>query len=479
MLFSRPSYLYKQSDASSSTATLETLPYELLEQIFRHACTDGGRTGCSLSLVSKRIRALSRSSRFHSVALLSGTTSQLSCFSHALEHARKEAATAGEATPRVRHLCIRITAAEGGFIPHGPYFAPCPLDLKPEPGDLGRKDPLPHAERRVVSAEARAAYQAEIDKLFTSIGTADLETLCAFQNGRKFSMDEDMPSKIACPDGFRRLRELTLHPADAPVFVPGAGGEGQLEGEPFYPALQRLHIRSDTDATIDFAWWATNAPALEHLRIVCDGSAGKGPKFMPSLLRAIYRTPYNPALSLPTAHKTPSAAASPTLWRKLHRVQILHRAHIPDDDDDDDAFFGPGTAAAAHAASAALTAALRRAFAHVHPLVEFAADYRLQDVTPDGLGGRRGEGRLIYRMPDVFEPDVVRRDWVLRVGGRAGAYDPDCWVGGALRVPRDTLGRRVWAFLGDERVRNAMVAVYILWIAYTTWPPVARLMGFV
>ncbi|KAI0334668.1 hypothetical protein GY45DRAFT_1125327 [Cubamyces sp. BRFM 1775] len=468
MSFSWLSYISKPGRASSCGATLESLPYELLEQIFREACTDGGRTGCSLSLVSKRIRALSRSSRFHSVSLLTGTCSQLSCFLDTLERAREEAAAAGEPTPRVRHLCILLTTAQGGFIPPGPYFAECSIDVKLGPGDLGRKDPLSHAERRVVRADACAAYQAEINRLFASIGTADLQTLYAFQNGRLFSTEESIP-EIVCPDGFRRLRELTLHPAYAPIFVPAAGGgtgNSQPEDEPFYPALERLHIRLDARSAIDFAWWAANAPALEHLRVACDGHAGESPKFMPSFLSALSRTPYNLNLNLnllSTTHDAP-------LWWNIAKVQFMYRADFPSAE-----FFGAAASAAAHAADSVLTGALRRAFAHVHPLVEFGTDYRLQDVNADGLGGKRRECRVFYNSPDVFEPDVVRRDWLLRVGGRAGAYTPGCWADGAPPDPRDTLGRRVWTFVTDERVQKTFAAVYMLWVLYPAWPLVARL----
>ncbi|KAI0657885.1 hypothetical protein C8Q70DRAFT_246810 [Cubamyces menziesii] len=340
MLFSWSSYFSKPVCIYPSPATLESLPYELLEQIFRNACTDGGRTGCALSLVSKRIRALSRSSRFHSVSLLSGTCSQLSCFLDTFERARKEAAASGEATPRVRHLCILLTTAQGSFIPSGPYFASCPLDVEPKPGDLSREDPLPYAERRVILAEACAAYKNEIDTLFASAGTADLETLYAFQTRRNFSTDEEMP-RIACPEGFPRLRELTLHPAYAPVFVSGADGgtdNSQLEGGAFYPVLERLHIRSDADAAIDFAWWATNAPALEHLRVVCDGYAGKGPKFMPSLLSAIceshrlFAPPNHPPYIVHAPR--PNTLQPPALPRHLHLHHALAQAppraiHVP------------------------------------------------------------------------------------------------------------------------------------------------------
>lgn len=47
-------------------ATFERLPTEMIQRITTLACTDGGRTGCSLALVSHRIAAASASARLHS-----------------------------------------------------------------------------------------------------------------------------------------------------------------------------------------------------------------------------------------------------------------------------------------------------------------------------------------------------------------------------------------------------------------------------
>lgn len=48
---------------------MDALPIELLTRIFSFACTDGGRTGSSLSLVSRRVAALSADYRYQRVAL--------------------------------------------------------------------------------------------------------------------------------------------------------------------------------------------------------------------------------------------------------------------------------------------------------------------------------------------------------------------------------------------------------------------------
>ncbi|KAJ8482528.1 hypothetical protein ONZ51_g5301 [Trametes cubensis] len=451
MSSSWPSCVLEMGSVHPTTATLESLPYELLEQIFRNACTDGGRTGCSLSLVSKRIRALSRSSRFHSVSLLTGTCSQLSSFLKTLERAREEAAVAGEPTSRVRHLCILLTTKQGQFVPPGPSFQRCPMDVRFDWKEYDRGDPLSREERNAISAEARAIYHAEIAKLFASIGTADMETLCAFQKiQRVWMISEEYIPEIVCPGGFHRLRELTLHPAYTPVFVSGAGS-GPETG-PLYPALERLHMRSDAYAVIDFAWWAANAPALRHLRVACDAPAGDSPKLLPNLLSTLYRTPYNLSLAA-GAHEAAS-------WRKLHKVQFMYRADFPTG-----AIFGPDAEATARAAHDVLMNVFREAFARVDPLVEFAPDYRLQDVNRDGLCEDQENGD-VYNWPDSYEHEVVRRHWLSRLAGRGGAFTPDCWANGPPPDPRDTRMRRLSALLSHPRVRATMSVIQILCALY-------------
>ncbi|KZP25829.1 hypothetical protein FIBSPDRAFT_682436, partial [Athelia psychrophila] len=48
---------------------MERTPVEVWQKIFAFSCVDGGRTGCSLSLVSKTFHDGSQRYRYHSVAL--------------------------------------------------------------------------------------------------------------------------------------------------------------------------------------------------------------------------------------------------------------------------------------------------------------------------------------------------------------------------------------------------------------------------
>lgn len=93
---------------------MEHLALELLEHISTLACTDGGRTGCALSLVSTHIRAASRTARFYSVALTSGSSAQLAsflaCFIRTTNNTTVDPALGSSLgyTPRVRHLCLTL-----------------------------------------------------------------------------------------------------------------------------------------------------------------------------------------------------------------------------------------------------------------------------------------------------------------------------------------------------------------------------------
>ena len=59
----------KHSSDRLSDITMDLCPPEILLNIFALACVDGGRTGCSLSLVSHRIYVASFPARYHTVAL--------------------------------------------------------------------------------------------------------------------------------------------------------------------------------------------------------------------------------------------------------------------------------------------------------------------------------------------------------------------------------------------------------------------------
>ncbi|KAI0334671.1 hypothetical protein GY45DRAFT_1125667 [Cubamyces sp. BRFM 1775] len=266
-----------------SAATLESLPDELLEPIFQQACTDGGRTGASLALVSKRIRAVSRTFRFYSVSLLTGTRWQLSRFQYALERSRAEASENNSLLPRVRHLCVRTTAhAESG---HLDTAATCKLDFEAARRDGKLDSSVPLDNSLALRAHASEAYEADLKVLFAKVGTADLETLFALQNPESFVRSRMEQTPITCPDGFPRLRELTFTPPHIPPFVRATGPQTiENNASPLFPALRRAHVGLARLSPMNFHWFALNTPRLELLRISVEGWARDVPHFLPSLI---------------------------------------------------------------------------------------------------------------------------------------------------------------------------------------------------
>ncbi|KAL1945975.1 hypothetical protein VTO73DRAFT_1977 [Trametes versicolor] len=88
---------------------MDTLPLETLQQIFALACTDGGFTGCSLSLTSKAVRAAVRTIRFHSVSLVA-YPARLDSFVGL--YAQECDPTLGD-IPKVQHLRLVIPPSQG------------------------------------------------------------------------------------------------------------------------------------------------------------------------------------------------------------------------------------------------------------------------------------------------------------------------------------------------------------------------------
>ncbi|EIW56223.1 uncharacterized protein TRAVEDRAFT_50705 [Trametes versicolor FP-101664 SS1] len=265
---------------------IETLPYSVLELIFLLACTDGGRTGRSLSLVSKTIHVTSRAARFHSVSLLIGNSDQLVRFMQALDTARADARAQDVSIPYVRHLCISLT----------PAFSIPNLKLIDEDFAAARL-------KRPFSAQGYSAWEIEVwheyHRTFQSLCTAifhDLETLCLLRH-TKYIYDMTSQKKIDAipeiplPHGFPRLRKLTFAHNLRPPFVhagdtsPDPMTEGRQGTTALYPALRRLHMSTSPRAEMDFEWWALNAPHLTWLRIHTSrwATSPSGIRFLPSL----------------------------------------------------------------------------------------------------------------------------------------------------------------------------------------------------
>lgn len=224
---------------------MRDLAAELLEDIFALACTDGGYTGCSLSLVSKYIQAASRSTRFHSISLVSGTAQQLAkflqCFDAACAVTR---AQNGGRTPCIRHLCI--TAAEG--------------EEKPKSWCYERTwvDKAADAACEAVVAKEHARYTAKLISLLQRVAPG-LHTLSLihWQGWQQLTMLHD----IECA-GFPLLQELTL--VGPNPFVPAEGCADAL-----FPRLAHLHLVDNWGEFEDLPRWLEGgrAPRITHLRL--------------------------------------------------------------------------------------------------------------------------------------------------------------------------------------------------------------------
>ena len=214
------------------------------------ACTDGGSTGCSLSLTSKFVAAACRPARFTTVSIAprSHDDASLSQFLDCIIKERARAASTGSAAPRVRHL----------------FLAAC--KSPPQDSDWSSReeetDPIDDRPRP-------PTFHENIDSLLELVAP-DLHTLALISS--RWGRLGLSPSLVHKP--FPQLRELTVvdhfgQLGFAPVPLYGGPSQGSPENirEPtLYPRLERLSMLG-TAHTMDLPRWSRRAPRLTHLRI--------------------------------------------------------------------------------------------------------------------------------------------------------------------------------------------------------------------
>ncbi|RPD66782.1 hypothetical protein L226DRAFT_608075 [Lentinus tigrinus ALCF2SS1-7] len=232
------------SSKFSQPCVIDHVPVELLELVFRLACSDSGWTGCSLSQVSTRFRAIVRTSRFNSVALSSGRTTQIAQFTSCLIAERERAGSTSQLV-QVRHLFLASARR---------------MIRRNHPG----------------AREELAGYQEDVSRLIGIIAP-DLHSLL-LQSSHIGWEDE-----LRLPDiglvSYPKLRELSLYGYGskfAPVSpfptwdgLDSLAGTEDLANYPQLPSLSRLHITCDPR----YVWtrnpnlrhWAERAPGLTHL----------------------------------------------------------------------------------------------------------------------------------------------------------------------------------------------------------------------
>ncbi|KAI0350451.1 hypothetical protein OH77DRAFT_1524846 [Trametes cingulata] len=367
---------------------LEDLPLELIHEIFLLACTDGGRTGCSLSLVSKAVRALSRAARFNTLSFTAGSLWQITRFLDVLEDTLDTAKREGTPRPRVRHLCV-VTAVGGyGGSPTGTKLSDFEEGVLEHHRML--KQVLPEEDLEQKNALMVRQFHGALQLLFCAV-SADLESLCLLRRigASFFSPLNDAPGArwIVC-DGFPQLRELYFCDA-RPVFVFADPAKRRL---PFCPSLIRMSVvTTRSSGPLDLQRWALQAPNLRELRIVHDTWAD-----------GTQRDNYLPALQATLGYSSRSS-----LWPKLDSILILY-------DTDASVRKEHPEHAAAHCEN------VKEVYYFLHERVPFAmcmAWYRKQDVRQDLVRGwrlRRNSATLYL-------------DWLYRSAGGCGAYVPNFW----------------------------------------------------
>ena len=223
---------------STIRAIMDSLPVELIARIAFFACTDGGFTGASLSIVSKRIRNATHCARFLSIFLSSPEH-----FAEFLNTYLAQRHRIPEVIPQVRHLFLSLLPIEGEPIYRFPPLHP-PLFLREYDRYLHRLGALGEE------------YGATVCALVQTLAPA----LESFTFVRR---EWNHVPQLHC--AFPRLRELTLVDG-APEFLRIADvPQGRV---PLFPALERLHtVECFYARPVDLRQWAPHAPALTHVRI--------------------------------------------------------------------------------------------------------------------------------------------------------------------------------------------------------------------
>ncbi|KAI0737687.1 hypothetical protein C8Q80DRAFT_1276132 [Daedaleopsis nitida] len=265
-------------DIGKAKVGIESLPFELLEEISAFACTDGGYTGCSLSLVNKCFHETSNDARFNTIALRSGTASQISQFLAAYLAARGHMASGSDSQQTV-HTARRLRH----------LFISSPGDDDPTDDDSGHRSgsPLTRPPLLPPSLLERLEFLRSVFALLKAVAPG-LETLVLAQSpDSASSLLAKMPFSLpeAADVRFPLLRELTVVGSAVvfpkPEIVPTgtaphqAQGQnhtgpplgrraGSLRGAAQYPRLTRLHL---VGTTMRLAQWAARVPRLTHLRV--------------------------------------------------------------------------------------------------------------------------------------------------------------------------------------------------------------------
>lgn len=283
---------------SLSSSPIEDLPLETLQRIFELACTDGGYTGNSLSLVSKGIRAAARTTRFHSISLIAsphGLQLFVALYERECDPGRGD-------KPRIQHLHVafpsippecRSYSSSSCSLEPAPVEAYVPvirrsgyiIGTRSQPSILKRsilaikqfgtktvqrlighrritrrhKATPSHANTDYLGPKTYREYISKVQALFR-LAAADLVTLVVQCGDRSRGppdltiIEQPFPSLLeATFVGFQDSFLLISPDIDLATMTP------------LFPAMTHLHVAPTLSGRISLPLWFIQAPYVTHL----------------------------------------------------------------------------------------------------------------------------------------------------------------------------------------------------------------------
>lgn len=228
---------------------MERCPVELLAKICRNACTDGGRTGCSLSLVSHYVHNVVQPFRYHSIFLTSSTS--------ALTFARHLQGLHN--APAIRYLFISVFMNSKQW---GDDWA--------SEDELSALDTAVATVIRITAPQLRVLILHQTRRIFYIDPCPQLEYLSVpYLPASRPDHKSESPrwnSSIPTIAPVKRSSEPTLPPP--------------------FPSLRYLHL-SECSRIQDTVWddLSSFSPAVTHLRLTDIEAASLSSRFLRMLLK--------------------------------------------------------------------------------------------------------------------------------------------------------------------------------------------------
>ncbi|KAH9847460.1 hypothetical protein C2E23DRAFT_499776 [Lenzites betulinus] len=251
---------------------MDALPLETLQHIFELACTDGGSTGCALSLTSRGIRAATRRIRFHSLYI----TADRPSFQQFVSFLECEYGKGERERPRVRHLFLTLGGRESWYIPLL-FYTQQQQQLRLRAGSVptesashGLAQPTAHSDAHMVPKEPSQSNflgTSEAVQKLVHLVARDLWSLVVHVG--PFGLNRDLQFPIL-QHTFPLARELAFLGICSPDRLLPPGANPSL----VFPAATHLHIAPPLgNRQLCLPEWCTMAPRVTHLYV---SSIGQG-----------------------------------------------------------------------------------------------------------------------------------------------------------------------------------------------------------